>query len=74
MSALEQEILDKLQLLDRPAKQRVLNFLFSELGADFDVHTWLADLREIRTAIADRTGSTQGVSVMDLLHETREEL
>lgn len=73
MSALEQEILEKLQLLDRPAKQRVLEVLSLDLSATFDVHAWLADLQEIRNSIAERTGSDKGVSVMDLLDETREE-
>jgi len=73
MSALEQEILDKIQLLDRSAKQRVLEFLSQDLSTGFDVKAWLADLQDIRDAIARRTGNSQGVSVMDLLEETRSE-
>ena len=73
MSALEQEILDKIRLLDRPAKQRVAEALSHDLSTTFDVDAWLADLEDIRAAIAQRTGNPAGVSVLDLLEETRDE-
>lgn len=73
MSALEQEILDKIRLLDRPAKQRVAEFLSQDLSASFDIDAWLRDVERIREEIALRTGNPQGVSVMDLLDELRDE-
>lgn len=73
MSALEQEILNKIQLLDRPAKQRVFDLLAHDLSGQFDVRAWQAELQSIRDAIAERTGNAQGVSVMDLLGALRDE-
>ena len=73
MSALEQEIVDKIRLLDRPAKQRVAEFLSQDLSASFDIDAWLRDVERIREEIALRTGNPQGVSVMDLLDELRDE-
>ena len=73
MSALEQEIVDKIRLLDRPAKQRVAEFLSQDLSASFDIDAWLRDVERIREEIALRTGNPQGVSVMDLLDALRDE-
>lgn len=73
MSALEQEILEKIHLLDRPAKQRVFDLLARELTSPFDIDAWLADLQDIRDAVAQRTGNPAGVSVLDLLEEARDE-
>ncbi len=73
MSALEQEILEKIQLLDRPAKQRLFDLLARDLTSHFDVDAWLADLEKIRNEIAQRTGNPAGVSALDLLEEVRNE-
>jgi hypothetical protein len=51
----------------------VLEFLSEQLEAGFDVEAWLAEVDDIRAAIVRRTGNPAGVSVLDLLDETRDE-
>lgn len=84
MSALEQEILDKIQLLDRPAKQRVAEALNRELGQQseaqpnqghepFDMKAWLAKLDTLRAEADVDPNNNQVISVLDLLNELRNE-
>ena len=84
MSALEQEILDKIRLLDRPAKQRVLEVLNrelkqqSELRPDqeetpFDMKAWLARVDAMRAEIDADPNNNHSISALDLLDELRDE-
>ncbi len=84
MSALEQEILEKLQLLDRPAKQRVLEVLNRELGGHtelhpveeekpFDMRGWLAEMDALRAEVDADPNNNHAISVLDLLDELRNE-
>lgn len=84
MSALEQEILEKLQLLDRPAKQRVLEILNRELsehgeahaaeqGKSFDMKAWLAEMDALRAEVDADPNNNHAISVLDLLDELRNE-
>ena len=73
MSALEQEILDKIRLLDRPAKQRVLELLSRDLSARFDWDTWFAETDRLRAEIAADPNNDHTISALDLLDEMRDE-
>ena len=73
MSALEQEILEKIQLLDRPAKQRVLELLSRALNDRFDWNAWLAEADRIRTEVDADPDNDHSISVLTLLDELRNE-
>jgi hypothetical protein len=73
MSALEQEIKEKIQQLDPAAKQRILQFLQSEeqnQGKSSNAEIWARiDARREQMRADDATTSW----VQDLLNEVREE-
>jgi hypothetical protein len=82
MSALEQEILEKIQLLDRPAKQRVLELVNRELEQQndgsvteeeqpFDMKAWLDRLDALRSEVDADPNNDHTISVLDLLEELR---
>jgi hypothetical protein len=85
MSALEQEILEKIHLLDRPAKQRVAEVLNRELeqrnevlhpaeeGKPFDMKAWLAKLADLRAEVDADPNNNHTINAIDLLDELRNE-
>jgi hypothetical protein len=73
MSALEQEILDKLKLLDRPARQRVLDVLSRSLTSPFDWDAWLREADRLRAEVDADPNNNHSISVLDLLEELRDE-
>lgn len=83
MSALEQEIIEKIQLLDRPAKQRVAHALELELNQPdeesahedepFDMKAWLAEADKLRAEIDADPNNDHSISALDLLDELRNE-
>lgn len=73
MSALEQEILEKLMLLDEPARRRIAQVVASTLPDESpQSRDWLEAKRTIRAEMRAKYGVLQ-FSVADLLNEAREE-
>jgi hypothetical protein len=83
MSALEQEILEKIRLLDKDAKQRIRQQLEQEEADDstFTFTTvepvspeeWLAWSRDFRARLHAKYGDREVPSSTDLVNEVREE-
>ena len=73
MSALEQEIIEKFQLLEPAAKQRVLEMLTINAQSSFDYDDWWARVETLQTSIRSRLGEGQTVGALSLLDELREE-
>lgn len=73
MFALEQEILEKLMLLDEPARRRIAQAAASTLPDESALSSdWLEAKRAIRAEMRAKYGVLQ-FSVADLLNEVREE-
>lgn len=77
MSALEDEILAKIRVLNEQDKRRVLAFA-EQLGQrpapDMQpVGDWLAEIRRVRAEITAKYGSFAAGEVLNWLHEAREE-
>ena len=75
MSALEHEIIAKLRLLDREARQRVIALVQTELDApeSFDLETWSAEVDALQARIREQIGPDSVTGALDLLWELREE-
>ena len=72
MAAVEQEIIDKFQLLDKDAQQRVLAQLSDQLAARFDYADWFRRVDSLQADIRAIQGGTQ-IDVVGLLREIRED-
>lgn len=73
MSALEQEIFEKLMQLDEPARRRIVQAAASTLPAESAQSSdWLEAQRTIRAEMRAKYGVLQ-FSVADLVNEVREE-
>lgn len=72
MSALEDEIIHKFQLLDREARERVLTELNHQPGRNFDVHDWLERVNALQEKAAAEGNQTR-IDVVGLLREVRED-
>jgi hypothetical protein len=70
MSALEQEILEKLMQLDEPARRRVIQLAEQSLVPE--ASNWLAETRALRAEMRAKYGKLD-ISIADLLDEAREE-
>lgn len=73
MSVLEQEIIEKFQLLEPAAKQRVLKTLAFDAQLTFDYAEWWAQVEALQTSIRSRLGDQAMVGALSLLDELREE-
>ncbi|MBE2272427.1 MAG: hypothetical protein IAE80_29595 [Anaerolinea sp.] len=73
MSALEQEIIEKVHLLEPAAKQRVLETLTLDIQSVFDYEAWWAEVEVLQASIRARLGDGETVGALSLLDELREE-
>ncbi len=73
MNALEQEIIDKFQRLNKESKQRVLRRLTDTTQTTFDYSTWWAEVDQLQTDIRSHLGDDEFVGGLSLLDELREE-
>ena len=72
MNALEQEIIDKFQRLNKESKQRVLRRLTDTTQTTFDYSTWWAEVDQLQTDIRSHLGDDEFVGGLSLLDELRE--
>lgn len=75
MSALEQEIIAKVRLLDTHQQQQVLDFLasFAPESEGFDYTAWWQEVDAIHDAIVAEHGQGYRIDVQSILDEVREE-
>ena len=75
MSALEQEIIEKLHQLDDAQKVEVLAFIdtIETLERDITLAKWLDRARQSRTATRKKYGDDYVIDAQTLLDEAREE-
>ena len=73
MSALEQEIIQKLYKLDEEKQKRVLAFIQDIEPQSFDFETWMRETEAFRTELAAKYGENHTFGTLDLLDELREE-
>jgi hypothetical protein len=75
MTALEQEIFDRLIRLDADAQDSVLRFVEDLLRPETDDLTeWLDGVRSIQADIQQQPGQRYRIDTLQLLHEVREEV
>jgi hypothetical protein len=75
MSALEKEIIEKFQMLDHEAQQRIRERIEQLAPAPSPVttlRTWLAEADQLRTRMSEKYGDFN-LSIADLINEVREE-
>ncbi len=78
MSALEQEIIEKFNRLDKDAQQRVRNFIERKAGAEqvstsFDYDSWIREVEAIREQIrASHGGTFPSIDAVGMLREIRD--
>ncbi len=73
MTALEQEIIERFQLLEPAAKQRMLELLTINAQASFDYDAWWARVEALQASIRSRLREGETVGALALLDELREE-
>jgi hypothetical protein len=73
MSALEQEIIQKLHNLDEEKQKRVLAFISTIQPEPFDFISWLREVETLQTELAAKYGKNHTFGTLDLLDELREE-
>lgn len=72
--SLDQQIMQKIQKLDEGQKQRVLEFVESELNAaPLPLETWLRQATAFRQALRAKYGDGHFFGVQEMLDEIREE-
>jgi hypothetical protein len=72
IAALEQEIFEKFQQLDRQAQQRLIERLKGEITSEFDWKDWIARVNALQSKVHATYGKDHRVDVMGLLREIRE--
>ncbi len=73
MSALEQEIIEKLHQLDDAQKIQVLEFIERVYSPQFSHTDWVQRVETFQAEIHSKYGNRPQVSVQDLLDEVQEE-
>lgn len=73
MSALEQELIEKIRNLDDEGKLRVLDFVKQVEPKEFDFAAWMEEARAFRHKLKDKYGENFVVNSQSLLDEAREE-
>ncbi len=72
MSALEQEIIDKIRKLDANQQKQILQHIESIKPKEFDADEWFRQVEEFRSALRGKYGIGH-VNAQGLLDELREE-
>jgi hypothetical protein len=73
MSALEQELIDRIRQLDEASQRRVLAFVLELEPKPFDFEQWMKDAEAFRTRLREQYGENYVVGGLQLLEELREE-
>lgn len=73
MTALEQEIFEKFQQLDRDTQQRLIERLQGEISTTFDWNDWIARVHALQSEVRAAHGKDYRVDVVSLLREIRED-
>lgn len=73
MSALEEELIEKIRKLDDAGKLRVLEFVNQVEPKEFDFEAWMHEARAFRQQLREKYGEDFVVDSISLLHEAREE-
>jgi hypothetical protein len=73
MSALEQQIFDKIHQLDETQQQRLWEFLQTLEPAPFSWHDWFREVENFQAELRAAYGDQHYFGAQDLLDELREE-
>ena len=74
MSVIEQELLEKLLLLDEPAQQRLMHLAEQRRQQRTQQwQAWFADVEQLKAKLRQDYPNGIGVSVLELLEESRED-
>ena len=73
MSALEQEILEKVRSLNEAQQQQVLHYIQEIQPKPFDFDQWRKEVEAFRAELAAKYGKDHVFGTLDLLAELREE-
>jgi hypothetical protein len=73
MSVLEQEIIEKVKLLEPPAKQRVLQTLSSDIQSTFDYKSWWRQVESLQASMKANLDQGETIGALSLLDELRED-
>lgn len=74
MTALEQEIIEKINQLDPEARSRVITYIQNIALAPFNADEWWEDIESIQADMQKRIGENQTTGMLDILYELREEI
>lgn len=73
MSALEEELIEKIRKLDDAGKLRVLEFVNQVEPKEFDFDAWMEEVEEFQAQLRAKYGDDFAIDSVSLLHEAREE-
>ena len=73
MTALEQEIIDKINQLDPESRSRVITYIQNIALAPFNADEWWKEVDELRENIQKRIGEGNTIGALEILRELREE-
>ena len=74
MSALEQELIDRIRKLDEAQQQKILEYIQDvEEKEEFDFDAWIEKARAFRARISATYGKPKYFGVQAMLDEIREE-
>lgn len=73
MSALEQELIDRIRKLDEDQKRQVLAYIGAIQPEPFDFASWLQHVEAFQAELSTEYGSSHTFGTLDLLDELREE-
>ena len=74
MTALEQEIIDKINQLDPESRSRVITYIQNIALAPFNADEWWHDIESIQADMQKRIGEHETTGMLDILYELREEV
>lgn len=74
MTALEQEIIDKINQLDPQAHSRLITYIQNIAHVPFDADEWWQDIEAIQVDMQHRLGDNHIMGMLDVLYELREEV
>lgn len=73
MSALEQELFDKIHNLDEAHQKQLLQIVDNMQPKPFDFDAWMRDVNAFRAKLATKYDEDYVIGALDLLDELREE-
>lgn len=73
MSAVEQELIDRIRRLDENQQRQVLAYIGMIQPEPFDFASWLHAVEKFQAELAAQYGASHTFGTLDLLDELREE-